>query len=349
MDAREMTLSAMDGIPGHVPFNPFIMHLAASVIGVDYAREYCRDPELIARGQLACARKFGIQHVNVSTDAYREASAWGVKLNFDAHTPMPANGGTLDWRQFNGIETPDLASAPRVQERVEAVRLLKKTAPDLPVFGWVEAPLAELVSLFGMMDVVSIINRQGGESIIKQLLDRILPIQLEFARMQIEAGADVIGAGDSAVSQFGPKHYKALTLGPTTKLVKALSRDVPVVYHVCGDNSGIDKDGNDMLLLIASTGATMVDIDTEVDLAKAKQKIGKDTCLRGNTSTSLLGSAVFDTDRIIDAVTKTVLDGKPGGRYMFGAGCEFPWAPFDLAARNLAICKEAVDKHGSYD
>ena len=38
-------------------------------------------PQILADAQIKCSEFFGINHVNVSTDAYREASAWGVEMN----------------------------------------------------------------------------------------------------------------------------------------------------------------------------------------------------------------------------------------------------------------------------
>ena len=81
MNSLDLTLSAIKGIPEKIPFNPFIMHLAASLVGVDYNREYCQNPEILANAQVNCANFFGIDHVNVSTDAYREANACGVKID----------------------------------------------------------------------------------------------------------------------------------------------------------------------------------------------------------------------------------------------------------------------------
>ena len=62
-------------------------------------------------------------------------------------------------------------------------------------------------------------------------------------------------AGDSAISLIGPKRYKQGTLSATKQLFKQIQKKAPVLYHTCGDNSRIDQDGNDMLRLIATTGA----------------------------------------------------------------------------------------------
>ncbi|MDD1778491.1 MAG: uroporphyrinogen decarboxylase family protein [Candidatus Helarchaeota archaeon] len=348
MNSNELTLSAINGIPEKIPFNPFIMHLAASLQNVNYAKIYCQDAEILADAQIQCAKFFGIDHVNVSTDAYREASAWGVELSFEGHTPVAKAGGYLNWREFDSIDEPDLLTSPRVQNRVEAVRLLRKKAPDQCVVGWIEAPFAELCCLFDMVETIKIWMQKDWEYIFKNLLNRILPNQFEFAKLQIEAGADMIGAGDSAISQIGPKRYKMTTLSATQELFRSIAQYVPVLYHVCGDNARVDKEGNDMLKLIASSGASVVDLDFQVDLAAAKEKVGHQICLRGNTDTILLGNRYSSKDQVTEAIKKTVTAGKPNGKYMFGAGCEWPWEPKDLAIRNLSIAKVLVEQLGKY-
>ena len=99
MNSRDLTLAAIEGTPERVPFNPFIMHLAATIEGIDYSQVYCQDAEALALAQIKCAKTFGIDHVNVSTDAYREASAWGVEVSFSGHTPVAAK--ELSFQDFD--------------------------------------------------------------------------------------------------------------------------------------------------------------------------------------------------------------------------------------------------------
>ncbi|HME56107.1 MAG TPA: uroporphyrinogen decarboxylase family protein [Candidatus Lokiarchaeia archaeon] len=349
MNARDLSFAAIDGIPDEIPFNPIIMHLAATIIDVDYSRVYCEKPEVMVEGQIKCTKFFGIHHVHVMSDAFREASAWGVKVYLDGHTPVAADGGSLDWQEFDSIETPNLLESPRIVQRLEAVKLLRQAAPDQCLVGWIEAPFAEISSIFSLVEAVKIFGKKNWPTIYKRLLDRIVPVQLEFAKLQIEAGADIIGAGDSAISQIGPRRYKAATLDATRDLFTELRKQVPVIYHCCGDNSIVDKDGNDMLELIASTGASVIDIDTQVDIAMAKEKVGDKVCLRGNTNTTLLGDANMPLERIVPAIASNIEAGKSGGKYWYAAGCEWPWAPRDMAFRDMAAAKALVEKLGKYN
>jgi len=301
---------------------------------------------MLADAQMKCAETHGIDHVNVSTDAYREASAWGVEIDFSSHTPVARTH--LKIEDFDSVEAPDLNAGQRVQDRVEAVRRLREASAHQCVVGWIESPFAEICCLFGLMNVLKLAREPDWNDRIHGLIARVFPIQLEFAMMQIEAGADIIGAGDSAVSQIGPKRYQEACLGPTRDLFSDISKHVPVLYHVCGDSSVVDGAGRDMLRLVAESGTSILDIDHQVDMALAKEKVGGQVCIRGNTNTSMLGNRVYSASEVTDALTKTMQEGKPGGKYMFAAGCEWPWEPMDLAIRNIEIAETLVKKLGGY-
>ncbi|MFW9814151.1 MAG: uroporphyrinogen decarboxylase family protein [Candidatus Thorarchaeota archaeon] len=347
MNSRDLTLTAIDGVPERVPFNPFIMHLAATIDDIDYSNVYCQDAQVLAESQIRLAKAFGIDHVHVSTDAYREASAWGVEVDFSSHTPIAK--AHLSVENFDSTEDPDLNSSTRVQDRIEAVKLLsEQVGKEQCVVGWIEAPFAEVCCLFGLMDVMKMARHSDWSDRIRKIIDRVLPVQLDFAKMQIEAGADIIGAGDSAVSQIGPKRYESACFTQTQDLFGSISLQAPVLYHVCGNSSVIDGDGRDLLKLVASSGASILDVDCQVDMKQAKKKVGEKVCLRGNTDTTLLGSVTFAQEEIEKNVAQVIKDGKPGGRYMYSGGCEWPWQPLDLVKRNLRTTKSIVEKLGSY-
>lgn len=323
------------------------MHFAASLAGVDYNHEYCQKHNILAKAQIKCSETFGIDHVNVSTDAYREANAWGVEINWDSHTPVAKSN--LDINEFDSIETPNILENERIQNRIKSVELLhKKVGGTQCIVGWIEAPFAEICCLFDMINVLMLCKYPDWDKRIKKLIDRILPIQKEFASLQIEAGADIIGAGDSAISQIGPMRYEKCCVDATRELFNHIQKDVPVLYHICGDNSKIDKEGHDMLKLVSSTKAAILDLDYQVDLEKAKGKVKGNNGLRGNTNTQILGSLTYSPEEVINEITSTINAGKPGGKYMYAAGCEWPWEPFGMACRNLGIAKALIEKIGLY-
>jgi len=347
MNSLESTLSAIKGIPERIPFNPFIMHLAASLANVDYNHDYCQKPDVLADTQIKCAKFFGINHVNVSTDAYREANAWGVAIDWSSHTPVAKS--RLIISDFDSIEAPDLLSNQRIINRVEAVKTLSdKVGGDQCVIGWIEAPFAEICCLFDLVNVLKLCRYDDWDKKIISLINKVLPIQKEFAKLQIEAGAHIIGVGDSAISQIGPFRYEKCCLSATKNLFNFIQKDIPALYHICGDNSMIDKEGRDMLKLVSSTNAAILDLDYQVDLRLAKEKIGKNNCIRGNTNTQVLGSQTYSISEVSSEIEKTIELGKPGGMFQYAAGCEWPWEPLSMASRNLGVARTLVEKLGKY-
>jgi uroporphyrinogen-III decarboxylase len=150
------------------------------------------------------------------------------------------------------------------------------------------------------------------------------------------------------ISQIGPKKYKETCLEKTQYLFSQIKKDVPVLYHTCGNNSGIDREGNDMLQLIASSGCDILDIDYQVDMYLAKQKVGHKVCLRGNINTQILGSEYYSVEEVEREISNNIEAGKPGGKFMLAAGCESPWSPKSLAIRNLTIMKRLNETLGKY-
>jgi uroporphyrinogen-III decarboxylase len=342
---RDQFLETVYGRSDWVPFDPLLMHLTAELLHLDYSNQYCENAVNISRCQIAAAKRFGLNHVHVCSDAYREANAWGIAVDLIHHTPMAKEGSKLDYTLIDTIETPDLNSNLRIQTRIEAIRLLKEHAPDYCVMGWIEAPFAELCCLFDMMVVMKDLLRKENSSLLHKWLDRLLPVQLEFAKMQIEAGADIIGAGDAAISQIGPRNYKQTTFETTLTLFNEIQKSVPVLYHTCGDNSGVDRHGNNMLELIVNTGAKVLDIDSQIDLSRAKSHVGEKICLRGNTNTGLLADQFCAISQIEEQIQRDVEIGSVGGKYIYAAGCEWPWSPLELVTRNLDIAHRIVMKH----
>jgi len=336
----ERCMEALDGETDRVPFAPFIMHFAAELLSIDYSSQYCQDYNYVVEGQIKCWKAFDLDVLCVSTDAYREAEAWGVEISYEMHTPYPVKH--LDIHHFESAEAPEVTSG-RMLDRIRAVEELSRSYGDeVPVIGWIEAPFAELCCLFGVNEALLLARKNP--DLLRRILERVIKVQKEFAKAQIEAGAHVIGAGDSIISQIGPGEYRRTTLDVTRELFQGLR--VPVLYHCCGDNSVVNKDG-DMLRLISSSGAKIIDIDTQVSLKIAKEKSG-DRCIRGNVSTTVLGDPASPTQTVFDACREAIRIGKINGRYMFSAGCEWPWKPLDIVSRNLGIAKATVLAYGSY-
>ena len=155
----------------------------------------------------------------------------------------------------------------------------------------------------------------------------IIDNQIRFARAQVQAGADMIGVGDSVASLISPQMYEQLVLPFETRLFDAIHEAGAIVkLHVCGDiGNSID--------LMARTGCEMIDVDWMVPLDEARMAVGPDVTLAGNFDPSavlLQGTP----QEVADAARENIKSG--GKRFILQPGCEVP--PGTPEANIRAFC-----------
>ena len=84
MNSLERTHAFIKGEPvDRKPFHPILMRWAAGYAGVPY-REFCLDAAAHCDANIRCAEDFNMDWVNVMSDPYAEAEAYGLKLDYPA-------------------------------------------------------------------------------------------------------------------------------------------------------------------------------------------------------------------------------------------------------------------------
>ena len=114
------------------------------------------------------------------------------------------------------------------------------------------------------------------EPFCAELMDLCVEVGIEFARAQVDAGADTIGIGDAIASQVSPATYERLIQPRERRLIEAVhAAGARVRLHICGDTTHL-------LPGIAGLGADIVDVDHMVDMAGARRVLGAGVTLAGN-------------------------------------------------------------------
>lgn len=316
MNGRDRVLAMLDGRPvDHLPLMPITMMFAADTVGVPY-REYASDHRMLADAQVATAELYGFDYVSAISDPAREASDLGATVEwFDDQPPAIVESRALleDKVRFDALSLPDL-NRGRMRDRIEAVALLKRRVGDERIVeGWVEGPCAMAADLRGVNTLM--FDFSDDPDFVARLFEFVVTMEVDFARAQVEAGADVIGVGDAAASLIGPRRYETFVLPYEQKLIRAIrALGARVRLHICGNTRKI-------LRFLGQVEADIVDLDFPAPLAEGREAMGPDQVLLGN----------------IDPV-RTLRDGTPesvaaafeacyreaGPRYIVGAGCEIP-------------------------
>ena len=184
-------------------------------------------------------------------------------------TPFVADYGDLSKLKINPIE-----SAPRALDRVKAVELFKKEAGDeYPICGWVEGPVAEASDLRGINKLMEDLLLEP--EFVCDMMEICVQNGLQFARAQVDVGADVIGVGDAAASLIGPKIYKDIAFEYQKRLLKGIKdMGVATKLHICGNTT-------ELVELIPAEYVDIFDIDWMVNFKKTVERIGEKTSVNG--------------------------------------------------------------------
>jgi MtaA/CmuA family methyltransferase len=208
----------------------------------------------------------------------------------------------------------DPAQPERMRQRIESVHAMAQALGQThSVLGWVEGPLAEYADLRGVENAMLDLMTQP--EMFLEAARILIDNAIDFARAQIEAGADMIGIGDAAASLVGPELYETYALPEEKRLIAAIHEAGGTAkLHICGNTEKI-------VHLMAQTGADVIDLDWMVPLEATRQRLGEEVTLCGNFDPS--GILLQGTPQsVADAARRCLETG--GERFILMPGCEVP-------------------------
>ena len=309
-----------------LPRLPILMAFAAKFIDSNYGA-FASDHRVLVESNLRCAEFFDFDQLSAISDPFRETQGFGAEIEYvEDGVPRCLKPPLEDAKDLSLLKTPDPYSSERMLDRVEAVRQFKERCwQQYSILGWIEGPAAEAGNLRGVTDFM--MDLMLDEPFAGELMDRCIEVGIEFAKAQIEAGADTIGVGDALASQVSPDVYGKLIQPREKILFDAIHEAGGLVrLHICGDTTHI-------LPGIAEVGADIIDLDWQLDMAEARRVLGPDAVLMGNLDpvNAVMTSTPEEIRESLAAIYREV-----GNPYMAGAGCEIP--P-DTEPENLkALC-----------
>ncbi|AKJ64537.1 uroporphyrinogen decarboxylase family protein [Kiritimatiella glycovorans] len=334
MTGKERTDAMLEGeVCDFVPRTPILMQYAAEYIGSDYGA-FASDHRVLVEANLRCAEDFGMDQVSAISDPYREAAGFGGQIEFVRDGVPRCTPPMAERRDFSLLKDPDPEQSDRMRDRLDAVRLFKsKCAGVYSILGWIEGPAAEAADLRGTSNLM--MDFYDDEVFAAELMDRCLKAAVDFARVQVEAGADMIGVGDAVASQISPDLYERLVQPREKRLVEAIHGfGARVKLHICGEITHL-------LPGIADLHIDVLDVDHMVDMKAVRDAVGGRTVLAGNIDPAQ-GVARGSTQAIRDHVRRTYE--QVGNPYFVNAGCEIPAGTPEANLRALCEPLEYVKR-----
>ena len=244
------------------------------------------DPEQMAAIAIAGHTILGFDVVMPLFSVSHEAAAMGCNVNWGSDTAMPESGPPI-FTCADDIRIPaDLLTRPGCAVPLKAIALLKqRLGDDCAVCGKVFGSWTQSYHYFGIERFL--MGTLDDADHTRRILDRLLPVALDFARAQIDAGADCILVADHATRDLcSPSAYEQFLLPLHQRLAAEI--DVPLLLHICGDTG-------DRIAFIAQSGVDAFHWDTKTgSSAYARKLAGPDLALIGGISNFKLLRATPD-------------------------------------------------------
>ena len=317
MRGKERILSVIEHAEADsLPFMPITMMFAADFAGASYGN-YVKDHRVLVQAQLRVAEAFDIDHVSCISDPAREAADCGASIEFFPDQPpalREADALLRDKTRLARLNVPDPHGGGRMFDRVLAAALFREHVGDEKLIeGWIEGPCAEAADLRGINALMMDFYEDPG--FVRDLLEFVLEMEIQFARAQIEAGVDLMGIGDAAASLVGSGIYHEFVLPYQKRLIEGVrAMGGRVRLHICGNTQPILEGMREL-------PCDIIDLDYPVPLKMARAAMGPRQVLCGNIApVDILRNGAPET--VLAAAEKCYQEARP--RFILGAGCEVP-------------------------
>ena len=318
MNSLQRTLDHIENkAVDRLPFHPILMQFTAKYAGVNY-RDFCLDPETKCDANIRCAKDFGYDWVNVMSDPYAEAEAFGLKVEYPLNSLPIAKGHVIDdISDIDSLTIPVVEENERILARIKEIEIYKRLVDDETLItGWVEGPLAEYCDIRDMSS--AFLDFYDHPEKLEKALDIMTEFGLVFITEQVKAGAHCIGIGDAACSQISPDLYQQFIFEREKELIDHVHSLCAIVkLHICGNTTAILPD-------MIKTGADIIDIDHLVTtMADFLPLLSEGQVFSGNSDPV---SIIKDgTSEVIQASVQSCYQ-QTKGRGIVSAGCEIPAA-----------------------
>lgn len=284
-------------------------------------------PDLYVESQWRCVEKLGHEAL------WAFSGIWEINEILDPTTIKDTEDARLIHRNYlKSID--EVKSLPEVQVKdqgkiswvLEIIEKLKRLSKNrYPVFGHLSMPFENAFMLRGN-DLYKDLIRSP--DLVHRLLEYILKLDLEYAMLMVDAGADIIWGTNPTVNTelMSNKHYEDFGFSYDQRFFSILrEKGIRTMFHACGDWSGrVDK--------VFELGADIYYLSRHFDLAEAKRICGDRGAIMGNVPAvdTLLQGTPRDVElKALECANRA----RKGGRYILGADCT---SPRDTPPENMA-------------
>jgi uroporphyrinogen decarboxylase len=319
-DSRALVHGALAGrsVP-RTPVGALAVHYCAAVAGYT-VRQYTLQARSLAESVLRYYERFRPDVVWVSADTWVSAQAMGATVDaVGDDQPFSGLGPPLiqTARDIDRLPAADPGRQGRYPLMLEALtRVVEQVGREVFVVGCFDQyPFSLATALVGINEImVKVIE---DPPFVAAVMERCVEYGAAYARAMSDAGADMLSGGDSPAGLIGPRLYRETALPFERRLIGQIKAAThkPVSLHICGSALPILAD-------MASSGADVLEVDHDVDLAQACRLVSPEITLWGNldpVSVLARGSAGEVRDHALRALATVKAAGHR--RFVLSSGC----------------------------
>jgi uroporphyrinogen decarboxylase len=296
----------------------------------------CKTPDLAIEVSMQPVEHIGVDAAIIFSDILIPVEPMGMAVRFDDKGPHLDN-------PLRSVADIERLRVPVASETVpflgEAISGLKRElAGRLPVIGFCGAPwtlAAYMVEGGGSKNYSHIKGLMYTDpAAFHRLMDKLADTLIDYLRLQIAAGADIVQIFESWGGYLSPRDYREFAL-PATKRIIAGVKDLgkPVILYMNG--------AGHVLADLADSGADVVGIDWRIELADAFAAVGDRVALQGNMDPCRLYGSPESIRAEVRRLASSVA-GRPGHIFNLGHGI-LPDVPVAHAQAFVRAVQELAD------
>ncbi len=276
------------------------------------------DAEKLARSAIESARMFGLDSIVVPFDMCWESEALGntISLYEDSEDILYPTIPEKKWKVLEDVQITDddienIMTRGRMPLIPEAIKIIKKEAPEYPVGAWQLGPFTQCGQTIELDQVLKGVFKK--KDLVASILDRFTDMIIEIGKSLRAAGADYITLREPGVAAdlLSPRTFKQVIQPRLTRILAAW--DSPKVLHICGSTDPLVE-------MMNECGADALSFDVKNNIPETRKKVGDDVIILG----------YFDVFKLPCAEETTVEQAVEGIKENITSGVDAIWPGCDL-------------------
>ncbi|MGN1015329.1 MAG: uroporphyrinogen decarboxylase family protein [Butyricicoccus sp.] len=330
----------------YVPAYPLCNSIAWSEYGIGYD-EFSKDPVKCAEAIIKTTEKLDLDVICTLVDLSVEAADWGMEIDyFPNKAVMPRDNAKFITtpEDYEKVVPINPRETPRMSGMIETTRILaEKKGDEYPIVAFVFGPMGTLSMMTGLEMLLMHCMKKKYKDIVKEKIDVVTDVLIEYCDALIEAGADAIMLDTLYSSKTIMRasmwdEFEGAALQRMAEHIHAKGK--AVMIHNCGDGIYFKEQIERMhpeaisFLYLPPDCATMDEL---------KEKYGSVTTLIGHVDPGFL--MVADDDRLRKVCREQIDAYKKDGGFILATGCEYPALLDDHFAQ---VMVEEAKTYGAY-